>query len=116
MLATCPQCDHEDKIDSLRTELSATRLRLEEVETERDNAMEHNQHMLEVAKANGFDCLTDAIVAGKKSENYKSLLKLAHEWGANGTKGYSASCAENFQRAVEHILSNVQGERPMEAK
>lgn len=94
MLATCPKCDAE------------------KLKTERDTALEHNEHMLKVAAAHGFECLTDLIYAAeelrKENENLLSLLKLAHEWGANGTKGYSASCAENFQRSVEHILSNVK--------
>jgi len=34
------------------------------------------------------------------------LIRLAHEWGANGIKGYSADKAMTFQDAAASILSN----------
>lgn len=108
MLATCPQCDHEDKLDALRTELAATRIKLEEAETDRDNQLEHNQHMLKIAKANGFECLTDAIAAAMKA--HAMLERIAYP--RRGTKDESATLqqfADEIQAGWSlDILSNAE--------
>ena len=71
MLATCPQCDAEEK----------------------DATIENLRNELEAATANIAELL--------------DLIRLAHEWGANGVKGYSADKAMTFRDEAANILSNV---------
>jgi hypothetical protein len=42
----------------------------------------------------------------KELETAIAAIRLAHEWGSNGVKGYSATKAEIFAEAAKNILSN----------
>lgn len=102
--AVCQACEWEDKIDALSTELAATRLEMETLKTERDNAIEHNQHMLNVAAAAGGGWMVIRAIR-KAGYSVEVRSRGAEDWQVIASNGgdpvaYRAATMEEAARMV----------------